>query len=306
MTAARLLGNGIQQQDLTDLILAIKNSVSGITAKLDADAGVTDVNYTSLWPLAVPSGIQTTGVKAIHNQGEVYTFIRNAIAAINGIVAKLDLDAGVADTNYGALWAISGITVGVSATDSFFPAGQFQSALIYFLDRIVKSINGVTAKLDADGTVTDTNFGALWAISDTVDEGGTYGRVRISGWIIGLALLGSVLFGGPVRAAEPFSAVMGIESTYYTTIGTVTFSAAAPFSFASNSHYRRLYIADVTGGTSCYYTLSTDTTTFLVQSVGLLIPASNVGINIESNSQINFQLPPGVPNTVYRFMQKEK
>lgn len=33
---------------LTD-ITAIKASIAGITAKLDADAGVTDTNYTALW-----------------------------------------------------------------------------------------------------------------------------------------------------------------------------------------------------------------------------------------------------------------
>lgn len=38
----------ILQSVVTDLT-AIKASIAGITAKLDADAGVTDVNYASLW-----------------------------------------------------------------------------------------------------------------------------------------------------------------------------------------------------------------------------------------------------------------
>lgn len=36
------------QSVVTDLT-AVKASIGGITAKLDADAGVTDTNYTALW-----------------------------------------------------------------------------------------------------------------------------------------------------------------------------------------------------------------------------------------------------------------
>lgn len=36
------------QSVVTDLT-AVKASIAGITAKLDADAGVTDTNYAALW-----------------------------------------------------------------------------------------------------------------------------------------------------------------------------------------------------------------------------------------------------------------
>lgn len=63
----------------------IADSIRGITAKLDADAGVTDTNYASLWNPTL----------------ETQVALR---AAIVGIVAKLDADGGVTDTNYAALW----------------------------------------------------------------------------------------------------------------------------------------------------------------------------------------------------------
>lgn len=63
----------------------LQEKLRGINAKLDADAGVTDTNYASLWNPTV----------------ETQVALR---AAIVGIVAKLDADGGVTDTNYAALW----------------------------------------------------------------------------------------------------------------------------------------------------------------------------------------------------------
>ncbi len=50
--AVNQVGNPAQVQvwaALANDLAAIKASINGITAKLDADAGVTDTNYTSLW-----------------------------------------------------------------------------------------------------------------------------------------------------------------------------------------------------------------------------------------------------------------
>lgn len=70
---------------------AIFQSIVGIAAKLDADAGVTDTDYTALWTPASQSGADLK-------------------AAIAGILAKLDLDGGVTDTNFAALWTPAGTT----------------------------------------------------------------------------------------------------------------------------------------------------------------------------------------------------
>lgn len=49
--------DGISQRELVDLLQALRLDVAalnarvtGIAAKLDADGGVTDTNYGSLWP----------------------------------------------------------------------------------------------------------------------------------------------------------------------------------------------------------------------------------------------------------------
>lgn len=64
---------------------AIYTAILGITAKLDADAGVTDTDHASLWN---PTTASLAALKA----------------SLVGLVAKLDAGAGVTDTNYAALW----------------------------------------------------------------------------------------------------------------------------------------------------------------------------------------------------------
>jgi hypothetical protein len=39
-------------QDARADIAVLKAAINGITAKLDADGGVTDTNYSALWPAA--------------------------------------------------------------------------------------------------------------------------------------------------------------------------------------------------------------------------------------------------------------
>jgi hypothetical protein len=121
---------------------AIYVNILGITAKLDADAGVTDTNYGALWnPVAVVTGAGgPTSAVPYDVAPQAASSLIQMKASITGILAKLDADAGVTDTNYTALWN---------------PSTATNAALI-------ASIAGLTAKLDADAGVTDTNYGALW------------------------------------------------------------------------------------------------------------------------------------------------
>lgn len=66
-------------------LTAVAAAIRLLTAKLDAGAGVTDTNYAALWN---PTTITIATLKA----------------AINGINAKLDADAGVTDTDYASVW----------------------------------------------------------------------------------------------------------------------------------------------------------------------------------------------------------
>ena len=48
---ARIDKNGISQGDLVTLLNDIVAAIAGINAKLDADGGVTDTTYASLWDI---------------------------------------------------------------------------------------------------------------------------------------------------------------------------------------------------------------------------------------------------------------
>ena len=126
---------------------AIYNSIVGINAKLDADAGVTDTNYSALWnPVAVTTGTggptSTPPYDVAPQSASSLTLMQ---ASIIGVLKKLDADAGVTDTNYTALWTPGAATVAA----------------------LVASIAGMNAKLDADAGVTDTNYAATWNVSTT-------------------------------------------------------------------------------------------------------------------------------------------
>lgn len=70
----------------------LNTSLRALNAKLDASAGVTDTNYAALWN---PGAATFAAFKT----------------SINGLTAKLDADAGVTDADYAATWAT---TVAVS------------------------------------------------------------------------------------------------------------------------------------------------------------------------------------------------
>lgn len=101
---------------LADLVA----SVGVITAKLDLDAGVTDTNYTALWTPA-PSAASLK-------------------AALTGINAKLDADAGVTDTNYGALWNVTAVSLHTVAAGT----------------RTNEKANGIVNNLDGTFTMNAT------------------------------------------------------------------------------------------------------------------------------------------------------
>jgi hypothetical protein len=115
-------------------------SLLGITAKLDADAGVTDVDFGALW-----NPVATAGVNAADN-GIPANDLGKMRASLIGILAKLDADGGVSGTDYSALWTPAVATI----------------------DALVASIAGMNAKLDLDGGVTDTNYAATWNCPNTM------------------------------------------------------------------------------------------------------------------------------------------
>lgn len=168
-------GTGWHQGDLVDLLALYVTRWNGMLTKLDNDAGVADTNYNALWALALPATIQTVDPKCIRENGALATFAKSLIDNMTGANAKLDADATVTDTNYGALWNLA--QVAHTEIDSIKQNGLYNGCLIRLLDNWRLSMNGILLKLDADAGVTDTTYTSLWSITDQVDENGTVARV---------------------------------------------------------------------------------------------------------------------------------
>ena len=162
-------------------------ALAGITAQLDADAGVTDTDYAATWDVTLTldeadqvearnpvAPLLIAGVSVLQAD-TILTDLTAVKAAIAGINAKLDADAGVTDTDYASTWDMSALTVtaldesDVEARNSVAPmltvasfaAIRAHSALVVAdLAAVRAAIVGITAKLDADGGVTDTDYAA--------------------------------------------------------------------------------------------------------------------------------------------------
>jgi hypothetical protein len=85
---------------LNDFITAF----DAVLAKLDLDSGVSGTNYVSLLSITDIVGAEIDPIKnAGLYDGAVVKLLDTIIAGIAALNAKLDLDGGVADTNYAAL-----------------------------------------------------------------------------------------------------------------------------------------------------------------------------------------------------------
>lgn len=99
----------------------------------------------------------------------------------NGILAKLDADTGVTDTDYASLNSVS-IPAGIETKNP--KAIHDQGATLSFLNSVLTNYNAVLSKLDADAGVTDTDYNSSLAITDTIDNPSA-GHLRPSGMFQG-------------------------------------------------------------------------------------------------------------------------
>ena len=194
---AQIKPGGLSQRNLVDLLYMIVASIKGICAKLDDDGGVTATTYEATAYTAIFNGyIEDSRGNSIMNRandgsGTYVTDERFFIITPMGVsdhdlneciyqifdmfetlTEACDTDA-LGDSNYEALcytalftWIIEnrkGSALGNGTTYYFRPGGMHnQDQLIDLLYKIVDAIETLTEKLDADGTVTDTNYEALW------------------------------------------------------------------------------------------------------------------------------------------------
>lgn len=182
---------GMKIADELDLLYGIITSIKGICTKLDSDGGVTATNHVALCYTAICNCFVYDSRGNLVGQ-KLSTDLENfVIAGPNSIsdkervailyqvfdmwetlCEKLDAGAGVTDTDYEALWYTAtllwkvmnhrGSILGQS-NYLFKPGGGGDyRELINCYYAILASIQGLAAKLDDDGGVTDTNYEALW------------------------------------------------------------------------------------------------------------------------------------------------
>ncbi len=132
---------------------------------------VTGTNYNSLWAVSLGATVKGTGM----SQKDLVSFLDTFITNFNAVMAKLDLDGGVTDTDFASTLNFTD-NVNNLAADPIKNNGVFQGAVVTLLNTIRTKFNALNAKLDADGGVADTDYAALWNLAaidvNQISQGG--------------------------------------------------------------------------------------------------------------------------------------
>lgn len=194
---AQIRPDALSQRNLVDLLYDIVAAIQGICAKLDDDTGVTLTTYEANAYTAIFNGCieDSRGNQLINraNDGsgtyvtdDRFFYIRpdgisdkdlneclyQIFDMFETLTEQCDTDA-LGDSTYEALcytalflWKIEnckGSLLGNGTTYYFRPGGMHnQDQLVDLLYAIVDAIETFTEQLDADGTVNDTDYEALW------------------------------------------------------------------------------------------------------------------------------------------------
>ena len=176
---------GMDQGAEVDLLYQIMASIQGICTKLDADGGVPLTTYLANCYTAIFTiDITDTKGNTLRNGGRYYISPRGIgddarvellyeiFNAWETLTEQLDTDA-LTDSTYEALCYTAkflgivtnkaGSSLGNGTAYYFGPvsAGDMGHRVDLYYN-IVDAIETLTEQLDGDGTVTDTNYEALW------------------------------------------------------------------------------------------------------------------------------------------------
>lgn len=181
---------GMNQKELVDLLYMILYSIQGICAKLDDDGGVPLTTYeancfTAIFNCAITTSTGDFISNQVSTKSRFFTnvapygikdsalveILYDILDSLETLTEQLDADT-LTGSNFEALCYTAlishkvrnqrGNTVGVGSY-TFNPNGVMnQRQLIDFLYEILNCLETLTEKLDLDGTVTDTNYEALW------------------------------------------------------------------------------------------------------------------------------------------------
>lgn len=211
---AQIKPTGMSQRNLVDLIYSTVASIKGICAKLDDDGGVPMTDYEANVFTAIFNGSITdsrgntvansvsTAVNRFYSVSPtgitpqaLNEFLYQIFDMMETLTEQLDsdvlTDSDYEDLCYEALylWMVTnqiGDTLGNGNTYWFNPGGTGdQKEIVDLLAQIVNSIETLTEKLDADGTVTDTDYEALWFTATILmivedSKGNVYGNALTS------------------------------------------------------------------------------------------------------------------------------
>lgn len=190
---AQIKPGGLNQRSLVNLLYQVVASIKGICAKLDDDAGVTSTTYEANAYTAIFNGEITDGRgNTLRNVPTASTanfdryvsispagltpaaiteFLYQIFDMVETLTEQLDGDS-LTGTDfeakcYTALFLhkienVKGSALGNGTTYYIKPGAIPENELIEVLYNIVNAIETLTEQLDADGTVTDTDYEALW------------------------------------------------------------------------------------------------------------------------------------------------
>ena len=157
-----ITGRGINQADLLSLLTLIRTNFVAFTAALDADDGVSDTNYAATLDFTVPTTISSPGIR---DQGSVLNYLKTVRTKYMALLAKMDLDGTLTDTNYAATNPMADVIDNL-ALGSLTQAGVYEGALTKWLSDYITAWNATLAKLDAD--LGDTTLATSLGIATTL------------------------------------------------------------------------------------------------------------------------------------------
>lgn len=191
---AQIKPTGISQRHLVDLLYQVVSSIQGICAKLDDDGGVPLTTYEANVYTKIFNGqLEDSNGNLLVNEVAAATsscddrFFRISPTGLTNealtellyqifdmmetMTEQLDSDT-LTDSTYEALcytalytWIIEnrkGGSLGNGTTYYIKPGTRNDKELVNLLYQIVNSMETLTEQLDADGTVTDTDYEATW------------------------------------------------------------------------------------------------------------------------------------------------
>ncbi len=183
--------SGLNQADEVDLMYQLMNSIKGICTKLDADGGVPLTTYvancyTAIFNGAIYDSQDNSLINRVSTADDRFYIISPGgltkkarlewmyqfLDMLETLTEQLDTD-GLTGSDFESLCYTAlmtykvtnckGSTLGNGTTFYFNPGGSMdQKHLVDFYYKAIDAIETLTEKLDADGTVTDTNYEALW------------------------------------------------------------------------------------------------------------------------------------------------